>query len=134
MYFQLGNYIGPQGADVEDIKKVIKSKDSSANVNYILGDESEYDVGRHLANDFIKRCGFKKFPQALLNGVPLMVSQINSESYEEAVLSAIVSQTPTLQKAIYRGEVTEGDDIVDFLMNQPNVMPRCVKFFVNSLN
>ncbi|XP_011341647.1 UDP-glucose:glycoprotein glucosyltransferase isoform X1 [Ooceraea biroi] len=121
---ELGNYIGPDGADVEDIKKVIKSKDSSANVNYILGDESEYDVGRHLANDFIKRCGLKKFPQALLNGVPLTPGQINSESYEEAVLSAIMSQTPMLQKAVYRGEVTEGDDIVDFLMNQPNVMSR----------
>jgi len=63
-----------------------------------------------------------------------MPSQINTESYEEAVLSAIMSQTPILQKAIYRGEVTEGDDIVDYFMNQPNVMPRCVKFLVNSLN
>lgn len=97
-------------------------------MNYILGDESEYDVGRHLANDFIKRCGFKKFPQAMLNGVPLTPAQINSESYEEAVLSAIMSQTPMLQKAVYRGEVTEGDDVVDFIMNQPNVMPRYAVF------
>ncbi|XP_067203382.1 UDP-glucose:glycoprotein glucosyltransferase isoform X3 [Linepithema humile] len=121
---ELGNYIGPYGASVDDIKKVIRSKDSSANINYILGEESEYDVGRHLTNDFIKRCGFKKFPQALLNGVPLTPNQINSESYEEAVLSTIMSQTPIIQKAVYRGEVTEGDDVVDFLMSQPNVMPR----------
>ncbi|XP_050455971.1 UDP-glucose:glycoprotein glucosyltransferase isoform X2 [Cataglyphis hispanica] len=120
---ELGNYIG-HGADIDDIKKVIKSKDSSANIPYILGEESEYDVGRHLASDFIKRCGFKKFPQALLNGVPLTPSQMNYESYEEAVLSTIMSQTPALQKAVYRGEVTEGDDVVDFLMNQPYVMPR----------
>ncbi|KAL0109124.1 hypothetical protein PUN28_014311 [Cardiocondyla obscurior] len=120
---ELGNYIG-HDIDVDDIKKVIRSKDSSASIPYILGEESEYDVGRHLASDFIKRCGFKKFPQALLNGVPLTPNQINSESYEEAVLSTIMSQTPILQKAVYRGEVTEGDDIVDFLMNQPNVMPR----------
>ncbi|KYM95086.1 UDP-glucose:glycoprotein glucosyltransferase, partial [Cyphomyrmex costatus] len=115
---------GHSGADVDDIKKVIRSRDSSASISYILGEESEYDVGRHLASDFIKRCGFKKFPQALLNGVPLTPNQINSESYEEAVLSTIMLQTPILQKAVYRGEVTEGDDIVDFLMNQPNVMPR----------
>ncbi|GAB1859552.1 UDP-glucose:glycoprotein glucosyltransferase [Camponotus japonicus] len=121
---ELGNYIGPDGADIDDIKKVIRSKDSSASIPYILGEESEYDVGRHLASDFIKRCGFKKFPQALLNGVPLTPSQINTESYEEAVLSSIISQTPALQKAVYRGEVTEGDDVLDFLMNQPNVMPR----------
>lgn len=121
---QLGNHAGPNGIDVEYIKQIIKSKDSSANIDYILGEESEYDIGRHLANDFIKRCGFKTFPQALLNGVPLTSTQLNAESYEEAVLSTIMSQTPTLQKAVYRGEVTEGDDIVDFLMNQPNVMPR----------
>lgn len=125
-FFQLGTYIGPSGVNVEDVKKVIKSKDSSANINYILGEESEYDVGRHLASDFIKRCGFKKFPQALLNGVPLTPSQSNSESYEEAVLSTIMSQTSMLQKAVYRGEVTEGDDVVDFLMSQTNVMPRYI--------
>ncbi|XP_048265271.1 UDP-glucose:glycoprotein glucosyltransferase isoform X3 [Bombus terrestris] len=120
----LGNYIGPEGPDVEDVKKAIKVQDSSANINYILGEESEYDVGRHLANDFVKRSGFKKFPQALLNGVPLSAEQLNANSFEEAVLSTIMSQTPALQKAVYRGEITEGDDVVDYIMNQPNVMPR----------
>ncbi|XP_043524015.1 UDP-glucose:glycoprotein glucosyltransferase isoform X1 [Frieseomelitta varia] len=120
----LGNYIGPDDADVEDVKKAIKVQDSSANINYILGEESEYDVGRHLANDFVKRSGFKKFPQALLNGVPLSSDQLNANSFEEAVLSTIMSQTPSLQKAVYRGEITEGDDVVDYIMNQPNVMPR----------
>ncbi|OAD52233.1 UDP-glucose:glycoprotein glucosyltransferase [Eufriesea mexicana] len=120
----LGNYVGSEKMDVEDIKKAIKLQDSSANINYILGEESEYDVGRHLASDFVKRSGFKKFPQALLNGVPLSSDQLNSNSFEEAVLSTIMSQTPALQKAVYRGEITEEDDVVDYIMNQPNVMPR----------
>ncbi|XP_016841360.1 UDP-glucose:glycoprotein glucosyltransferase isoform X1 [Nasonia vitripennis] len=120
----LSNYIGPDGLEVNDVKKALKAKDPKANVNYILGEESEYDVGRHLASDFIKRTGFKKFPQVLLNGVPLPSNQLNADSFEEAVLSTIMSQTPMIQKAVYRGEVTEGDDVVDFLMNQPNVMPR----------
>lgn len=124
----MGHFVGPNGAEIDDIKRVIQSIDSSADTDYILGEESEYDVGRHLAHDFIKRCGFKKFPQALLNGVPLMPVQANFESYEEAVLSNIMLQTPILQKAVYRGEITEGDDVVDFLMNQPNVMPRYVSF------
>ncbi|XP_017891944.1 UDP-glucose:glycoprotein glucosyltransferase isoform X2 [Ceratina calcarata] len=120
----LSNYIGPDGADVEDVKKAIRAQDSSANVNYILGEESEYDVGRHLASDFVKRSGFKKFPQALLNGVPLSSDQLTVDSFEEAVLSTIMSQTPALQKAVYRGEITEGDDVLDYIMSQPNVMPR----------
>ncbi|XP_076247159.1 UDP-glucose-glycoprotein glucosyltransferase isoform X2 [Calliopsis andreniformis] len=120
----LGNYIRPEGAVVDDIKKAIRAQDSSANINYILGEESEYDVGRHLASDFVKRSGFKKFPQALLNGVPLSSDQLNANSFEEAVLSTIMSQTPALQKAVYRGEITEADDVVDYIMNQPNVMTR----------
>ncbi|XP_031847873.1 UDP-glucose-glycoprotein glucosyltransferase [Nomia melanderi] len=120
----LGNYIGPDGADLDDVKKAIRAQDSSADINYILGEESEYDIGRHLAGDFVKRSGFKKFPQALMNGVPLSSDQLNADSFEEAVLSTIISQTPALQKAVYRGEITEGDDVVDYMMNQPNVMPR----------
>lgn len=122
--FQLGLYIGSNPITVDDVKEAIRARDSSANINYILGEESEYDVGRHLASDFVKRSGFNKFPQALLNGVPLSASRLNAELFEETVLGTIVSQTPALQKAVYRGEVTEGDDIVEFIMNQPNVMPR----------
>lgn len=121
--FQLGNYIEDY-AEMEDVKKAIKARDSSADIGYILGEESEYDVGRHLANDFVRRTGFKSFPQALLNGVPLPSSQLNAESFEEAVLSTIMTQTPAFQKAVYRGELTEGDDVIDYIMNQPNVMPR----------
>ncbi|XP_033331398.1 UDP-glucose-glycoprotein glucosyltransferase isoform X1 [Megalopta genalis] len=120
----LGNHIGPKGATLDSVKKAIKAQDVSANINYILGEESEYDVGRHLASDFVKRSGFKKFPQALINGVPLSSDQLNADSFKEAVLSTIMSQTPALQKAVYRGELTERDDVVDYIMNQPNVMPR----------
>lgn len=110
--------------EVSDIKKALKAIDPKADVNYILGEESEYDIGRHLASDFIRRTGFKTFPQALLNGVPLPSDQLNADSFEEAVLSTIMTQTPMIQKAVYRGEITEGDDVIDYLMNQPNVMPR----------
>lgn len=106
------------------MKEAIRAQDSSANIDYILGEESEYDVGRHLASDFVKRSGFKEFPQALMNGVPLSPDQLNDNSFEEAVLLTIMEQTPALRKAVYRGEILEGDDVVDYIMNQPNVMPR----------
>ncbi|KAK0098278.1 hypothetical protein PV326_009913 [Microctonus aethiopoides] len=119
----LENFNGTEGIDVAVVKKAIRSRDPSANVDYILGEESEYNIGRDLASDFIKRTGFKTFPQALLNGVPLP-SATDADAFEEIVLSTIMVQTPSLQKAVYKGEVTEGDDVVDFIMNQPNVMPR----------
>ncbi|XP_046423993.1 UDP-glucose:glycoprotein glucosyltransferase isoform X1 [Neodiprion fabricii] len=120
----LRHFIDEDDTDVGEIRKAILARDSSADVNYILGEESEYDVGRHLANDFVKRTGFHKFPQALLNGIPLPSNQLSSELFEEAVLSTIMTQTPAFQKAVYRGELTEGDDVIDYIMNQPNVMPR----------
>lgn len=109
---------------MSDVKKAIKARDPKADISYILGEESEYDVGRHLASDFVKRTGFKTYPQALLNGIPLSSNLLNAESFEEAVLSTIMTQTPAIQKAVYRGDLTEGDDVVEYLMNQPNVMPR----------
>jgi len=33
-------------------------------------------------------------------------------------------QTTALQKALFKGEMREADNVMDFLMGQPNVMPR----------
>lgn len=60
----------------------------------------------------------------LLNGIPLPQDFLNADSFEEAVLTEIMAQTPTLQRAVYKGEVTDKDNILDYLMNKPNVMPR----------
>ncbi|RZF43620.1 hypothetical protein LSTR_LSTR010879 [Laodelphax striatellus] len=35
-----------------------------------------------------------------------------------------MTQTPTLQKAVYKGDLTDGMSVLDFIMDQPNVMPR----------
>ncbi|XP_074098561.1 UDP-glucose-glycoprotein glucosyltransferase [Cotesia typhae] len=119
----LQNYISGDSIDVTDVKKALKIRDPSADIDDIFGEDSQYDVGRHLAMDFVKRTGFKTFPQALLNGVPLASSE-DADAFEETVLTTIMTQTPMLQKAVYKGEVVESDDIVDFMMSQPNVMSR----------
>lgn len=67
--------------------------------------------------------------QALLNGIPISEKHLNAEDFEEAVLSEIMNQTPVFQKAVYKGEFTDGDNALDFVMNQPNVMPRYLFFF-----
>lgn len=35
-----------------------------------------------------------------------------------------MGQTASLQKAVYRGKISDQDDVIEHLMNQPNVMPR----------
>lgn len=59
-----------------------------------------------------------------MNGIPLPQNQITTEDFEEAVLQEVMSQTPKFQKAVYRGKLSDSDDVIDFTMNQPNVMPR----------
>ena len=75
--------------------------------------------------------------QVLLNGIPLPSDMLSADSFEEAVLTEIMAQTPSIQRAVYKGELTDRDDVLDYLMSLPNVMPRYVhgsgvlKFVVN---
>lgn len=98
-------------------------------VNYesieeILGEESDFDYGRQITKEFVDRLGTRTLPQALINGVPLPNSSLNSNDFEEAVLTEIMQQTPSIQKAVYRGELDDTMVVIDYLMSQPHVMPR----------
>lgn len=65
----------------------------------------------------------------MLNGVPLPEKSLTADDFEEAVLSEIMNQTPALQKAVYKGDLTDKDNVIDYLMNRPNIMPRYVMYF-----
>ncbi|XP_065164353.1 UDP-glucose:glycoprotein glucosyltransferase isoform X2 [Atheta coriaria] len=114
-----------KGGDVtvDHIKEQLVKKYSD-DPNYILGEDSDFDFGRKLSEDFIQRTGLNSLPQALMNGIPLPAHQLNVDEFEEAVLSEVMTQTPSFQKAVYKGKLQDGDDVVDYIMNQPNVMPR----------
>lgn len=96
-----------------------------------MGEDSVFDFGRQLTEDFIQRAGLHSTPQALLNGIPLQSSNLNVDEFEEAVLQEVMTQTPVLQKAIFRGKLTDRDDVLDYLMSQPNVMPRLNQRILN---
>ncbi|KAH8301152.1 hypothetical protein KR018_003806 [Drosophila ironensis] len=100
---------------------------SLAKAEEFLEEDSTYDYGRELASEFVQRLGFadKGQPQALLNGVPMPSNIITADSdFEEAIFTEIMSHTTNLQKAVYKGEMTDNDVAIDYLMNQPHVMPR----------
>lgn len=103
--------------------KIIPSKKEDA--EDIFGADSAYDSGRQLAWEFIQRTGLgAALPKALLNGVLLKEAHLNADYFEDAVLTEIMKQTPPLQKAIYKGELSEDEDILDWLMSKNTVMPR----------
>lgn len=90
----------------------------------VLGEDSDYDYGRQLAFEFVDRLGFDKSPQALMNGVPLEETLLNERKFEEAILSEVLMATVPFQKAVFNGLLTDDMDVIDYIMNQPNVMPR----------
>lgn len=119
---------------VEDVRKLLKRKLSIFNVDDILGEDSDYDFGRSLAKDFVQRSGLRTLPQALMNGIPLPSAQLNTDEFEDAVLQEVMQQTPVFQKAVYRGKFVDSDDTLDYIMSQPNVMPRLNERVLNQEN
>ena len=118
-----------EGFDQRNIKSQIKNHSNyDRNIlltnDEIFGEDSDYDTAQILAKEYIAKTGFRKLPQVLLNGVPLQEKSLVEEDFEEAVLVELVTQTQTLQKAVYKRELTDTDNVVDWLMTQPNVMPR----------
>lgn len=49
---------------------------------------------------------------------------MNIDDFEETILTEIMQQTPSIQKAVYKGELTDSDNVLDYLMNMPHIMPR----------
>lgn len=93
-------------------------------IDEIIGEDSDFDYGRQLSQEFVGRLGLKTIPQALLNGVLLPQNTLNSDDFEETILTEIMQQTPIIQKAVYKGDLNDGEPVIDFLMKQPHVMPR----------
>lgn len=106
------------------MRSLLKKKFALFNADDILGEDSDYDFGRSLSKDFIQRSGLRTLPQALMNGIPLPSSQVNTDEFEDAILQEVMTQTPVFQKAVYRAKFVDSDDAVDYIMSQPNVMPR----------
>lgn len=118
---------------LEHIKNILEKK-YQADVTDVLGEDSDYDFGRKLAADFVQRTGLKNLPQALLNGIPLAKNQLNVDEFEEAVLQEVMVQTSMFQKAVFRGKLSDKDDIFEYIMMQPNVMPRLNERILNKDN
>uniref|UniRef100_A0A8C8DRB7 UDP-glucose ceramide glucosyltransferase-like 1 n=1 Tax=Oryzias sinensis TaxID=183150 RepID=A0A8C8DRB7_9TELE len=106
------------------ISAYLKRKYPKANPENILGAESEYDYKRKDGALFYKKSGLDALPLALFNGIPLNPDEMDPEELETIILQRIMDSTTAFQRAVFVGQLTEGLDVVDYLMEQPNVVPR----------
>ncbi|XP_005100215.1 UDP-glucose:glycoprotein glucosyltransferase 1 [Aplysia californica] len=89
----------------------------------VFGKSDDYDDVRKAGNDFVSRSGLSGMPQVLINGVPLDQSQLG-DNFEESVVIEVLKQTQVIQSAVYKGEVNDRTDIMEWWMERDNVLPR----------
>ncbi|XP_020794799.1 UDP-glucose:glycoprotein glucosyltransferase 2 [Boleophthalmus pectinirostris] len=109
---------------VDTISAYLKRKFPKANAERILGPDSEYDERRKEGALFYKKSGLGALPLALFNGVPLSPDEMDPDELETVLLQRIMDTTNVFQRAVFMGQLTEGTDVVDYLMEQANVVPR----------
>ncbi|QQP41205.1 Uncharacterized protein FKW44_015496, partial [Caligus rogercresseyi] len=123
--YEAFNYVRSQEElTVDLIYSELKSLMSVEDKDNIFGDDSDYGIGRVASKNFILRSGFQSLPQILMNGVPLEAKSLNAEDLEETIMRFIMRETNKLQKAVYHRELKDNQDVTDYLMEQPHIMPR----------
>eukprot|EP00090_Calanus_glacialis_P019622 TRINITY_DN3011_c0_g1_i1.p1 TRINITY_DN3011_c0_g1~~TRINITY_DN3011_c0_g1_i1.p1 ORF type:complete len:1524 (+),score=468.92 TRINITY_DN3011_c0_g1_i1:46-4617(+) len=129
-----------KGEDGEDVSlsevrdTFMDSYGADVKMDDVFGEDSEYDVGRSLSEDFIIRSGLGSLPQVLMNGVPFEQKHLTSEDFEEQLLTTIMKETQVLQRAVYKNQLTDSMDLLDFLMQRENIMPRLNQRILSSSN
>ncbi|RVE57954.1 hypothetical protein OJAV_G00204330 [Oryzias javanicus] len=106
------------------ISTYLKRKYPKADPENVLGTESEYDYKRKDGALFYKKSGLDALPLALFNGIPLNPDEMDPEELETIILQRIMDSTTAFQRAVFMGQLAEGMDVVDHLMEQANVVPR----------
>ncbi|KAG1946091.1 UDP-glucose:glycoprotein glucosyltransferase [Pimephales promelas] len=117
---------------VDTITAYLKKKFPKANAARIIGVDSSYDDNRKAGGVFYRKSGLGALPVCLFNGVPLSSEEMDPEELETVLLQKIMETTNFFQRSVFMGQITESGDVVDFLMEQANVVPRINPLILSS--
>ncbi|XP_074845374.1 UDP-glucose:glycoprotein glucosyltransferase 2 isoform X2 [Carettochelys insculpta] len=109
---------------VNHVRNVLRNEFPHADIQSILGADSEYDEKRKAGATFYKKTGLGPLPQALFNGVPFIGKKMAAAELETVILQRIIDATGFFQRAVFVGLLNDHMDAVDFLMDQHNVVSR----------
>ncbi|CAD5234520.1 unnamed protein product [Bursaphelenchus xylophilus] len=114
------------GADLtpEAVHNFFKAKFPGEEINDVFQADSDYDTGRTAGAAFLRRSLLGKVPKVMLNGIVLDDSSITPDRIEEAILMQIMRQTNYLQRSVMMGKLTDRENVQDWIMKQPEVLPR----------
>ncbi|VDK65586.1 unnamed protein product [Onchocerca ochengi] len=100
--------------------------------NDVFGSNSDYDTGRSTGYKFLRDSGLGLTPKVLLNGIVLDDSGVTSDHFEETVMMEIMRVTSRLQKAVMEKRLKDQDNVMNWILSQPEVMPRINKLILDS--
>ncbi|XP_054830766.1 UDP-glucose:glycoprotein glucosyltransferase 2 [Eublepharis macularius] len=106
---------------VEHVKRVLRREFPFADMQDILGIQSDYDDKRTAGAAFYKKTGLGPLPQALFNGVPFNRKEMNVAELETS-LQKIVDATESFQRAVFMGLLNDHTDAVDFIIDQQDIV------------
>uniref|UniRef100_A0A7N6BL73 UDP-glucose ceramide glucosyltransferase-like 1 n=1 Tax=Anabas testudineus TaxID=64144 RepID=A0A7N6BL73_ANATE len=109
---------------VGDVVKVLEKRFPYVEVSSVLGADSSYDGNRKEGRAYYEQTGVGPLPVVMYNGIPYQREQLDSDELETVTMQKILETTSFYQRAVYLGELATDHDVVDFIMNQPNVVPR----------
>uniref|UniRef100_A0A8C3LXZ8 UDP-glucose ceramide glucosyltransferase-like 1 n=1 Tax=Chrysolophus pictus TaxID=9089 RepID=A0A8C3LXZ8_CHRPC len=105
---------------VEHVVSVLEKQYPYVEVNSVLGIDSAYDQNRK----YYEQTGVGPLPVVLFNGMPFQKDQLDPDDLETVTMHKILETTSIFQRAVYLGELSNDQDVVEYIMNQPNVVPR----------
>uniref|UniRef100_A0A4W3I2W9 UDP-glucose ceramide glucosyltransferase-like 1 n=1 Tax=Callorhinchus milii TaxID=7868 RepID=A0A4W3I2W9_CALMI len=118
---------------MDHIASFMKKKYPMVDVKNIFGIDSEFDDQRKEGGTFYKKTGLGPLPQALFNGVPFNIDELDAEELETFLLQKMMDTAGFFQKAVFMGHLNEHTDVVDFLMDEPNVVARINPIILNTV-
>ncbi|XP_039203087.1 UDP-glucose:glycoprotein glucosyltransferase 1 isoform X2 [Crotalus tigris] len=109
---------------VEHVVSVLEKQYPYVEVNSILGIDSAYDQNRKEGYSYYEQTGVGPLPIVLFNGMPFQKEQLDPDELETVTMHKILETTSYFQRAVYLGELSNDQDVVEYIMSQPNVVPR----------
>uniref|UniRef100_A0A8C5N033 UDP-glucose ceramide glucosyltransferase-like 1 n=1 Tax=Leptobrachium leishanense TaxID=445787 RepID=A0A8C5N033_9ANUR len=109
---------------VKHVTSVLEEKYRYVELSSILAQDSAYDQNRVKGKAYFLQTGLSPLPVVLFNGMPFSKDQLEPDEMETTTMHKILETTTFFQKAVYLGEVTNEQDVVDHIMSQPNVVTR----------
>nr|XP_061798346.1 UDP-glucose:glycoprotein glucosyltransferase 1-like [Nerophis lumbriciformis] len=116
----------PQGGQltVSNVVKVLEKRFPYVEISSVLGADSSYDTNRKEGRAYYEQTGVGPLPVVMYNGIPYPREHLEPDELETITMQKILETTSFYQRAVYLGELATDHDVVDFIMNQPNVVPR----------